>query len=164
MFREFISNSDKDLVIYGADNFSQFPRRDSSISSKTDRALAAACSNDAVILRGQLDHDYHRWLRSLGLGTDLVVSYDAQCGALTLSELIITNPEPVLELIKKTNRKPVYVPWYSGNAEKEAARVIGAQLLGASETETLKYNDKASFKHLCAIGYSSGFVCNGCPM
>ncbi|MBI9063465.1 MAG: ATP-grasp domain-containing protein [Marinilabiliaceae bacterium] len=149
MFREYISDSHNELVIYAADNFSQFPRRDSSIVSRTDRALAVACSNDLVLLRSRLDQDYHNWIRSFGLGSDLVVDYGADLQGLSLSELIIINPEPVLEMIQKTNRRPVYVPWFSGNIEKEAAKILGADLFGASESETLKYNDKASFKNIC---------------
>ncbi|MDH5367092.1 MAG: ATP-grasp domain-containing protein [Cyclobacteriaceae bacterium] len=149
MFREYISDSHNELIIYAADNFSQFPRRDSSIVSRTDRALAVACSNDLVLLRSRLDQDYHNWIRSLGLGSDLVIDYGAGMKGLSLSELIIINPEPVIEIIRETNRSPVYVPWFSSNIEKEAAKVIGAELFGASEAETLKYNDKASFKNIC---------------
>lgn len=68
---------------------------------------------------------------------------------MTLSELIINNPEPIKKIIRKTGRKPVYVPWFSGNRETEAAKVLGAELFGATESETLKYNDKASFKIIC---------------
>ncbi|MCD6565396.1 MAG: hypothetical protein J7K53_05590, partial [Bacteroidales bacterium] len=50
---------------------------------------------------------------------------------------------------KKTGKKPVYVPWFSGIVETEAAKVLGAELFGASESETLKYNDKALFKSIC---------------
>lgn len=149
MFREYISGNRNELIIYAADNFSQFPRRDSSILSRTDRALPVACSSDLVLLRGHLDHDYHAWIRSLGFGTNLVIEYSADLQGLSLSELVISNPEPVLELIQKTKRKPVYVPWFSSNIEKEAAKVLGAELLGASEAETLKYNDKALFKTTC---------------
>jgi biotin carboxylase len=41
------------------------------------------------------------------------------------------------------------VPWYSSNMESEAAKVLEAELFGAPESETLKYNDKASFKIIC---------------
>jgi len=37
--RECISINDKELIIYGTDNFSQFPRRDASVNSQCDRAL-----------------------------------------------------------------------------------------------------------------------------
>ena len=67
--RHCISDNDNELVIYGADSFSQFPRRDGSVRSKCDRALAAAGENDLVILRTTLDRDYHDWLLSCGLGT-----------------------------------------------------------------------------------------------
>ena len=105
--------------------------------------------NDLVVLRGTLDQEYHDWLRSLGLGSDLVVKYGEGSMGMTLSELIISNPEPIKEIIRKTDRKPVYVPWFSSNTETEAAKVLGAELFGAPESETLKYNDKASFKIIC---------------
>lgn len=148
-FRDCISNNDRELIIYAADNFSQFPQRDSSLSSKCDRTLSAAMSNDLVVLRGTLDHEYHNWLRSLGLGSDLVVQYGEDAMGKTLSELIIHNPEPIKEIIRILGQKPVYVPWFSGNLENEAAMVLGAELFGAPESETLKYNNKASFKKIC---------------
>lgn len=148
-FRECISNNDNELLIYAADSFPQFPRRDSTVSSKCDRALPVAKSNDLVVLRGTLNSEYHTWLRSLGLGSNLVAEYGEDAMGMTLSELIINNPEPIKEIIRKTGRKPVYVPWFSGNREKEVAKVLGAELFGAPESETLKYNDKASFKIIC---------------
>jgi hypothetical protein len=148
-FRDCISDNDNELVIYSADNFAQFPQRNSSVVSKSDRPLAAVTSNDLVVLRGVLDYEYHNWLRSLGLGSDLIVEYGADTEGMSLSELILINPDPIIEMIQKTGRKPVYVPWFSGIVENEAAKVLGAELFGASESETLKYNDKASFKNIC---------------
>ena len=147
--RKCISSNDKELIIYGADNFSQFPRRNASVSSKCDRTLPAARRDDLVVLRGKLDHEYHNWLRSHGLGPDHVVEYKAQSREMTLSELIINNPEPIKKIIRKTGKKPVYVPWFSGRMETGAAQVLGADLFGASESATLKYNDKAAFKIVC---------------
>ena len=108
--RKCISSNDKELIIYGTDNFSQFPRRDASVSSKCDRALPVACQDDLVVLRGKLDFEYHNWLHSHGLGPDHVVQYKAQSREMTLSELIVNNPEPIKKIIQKTGRKPVYVP------------------------------------------------------
>ncbi|MBC2712449.1 MAG: hypothetical protein HGJ94_16135 [Desulfosarcina sp.] len=147
--RKCISINDKELIIYGTDNFSQFPRRDASVSSKCDRALPVACRNDLVVLRGKLDLEYLNWLHSHGLGPDHVVQYNAQSREMTLSELIVNNPEPIKKIIQKTGRKPVYVPWFSAHMETEAAEALGADLFGASELATLKYNDKASFKTIC---------------
>jgi hypothetical protein len=90
--RKCISSNDEELIIYGADNFAQFPRRDTSITSKFDRALPAARQDDLVILRGKLDREYHNWLRSCGLGSDYVVEYKALSREMTLSELIVKNP------------------------------------------------------------------------
>lgn len=148
-FRECISDNDNELIIYAADTFSQFPHRNSSVSSKCDRTLPVATSNDLVVLRGILDHEYHNWLRSLGLGSDLVVEYGIDAEGMNLSELILINPDPIIEMIKKTGRKPVYVPWFSSNSETAAAKALGAELFGAPESETLRYNDKALFKSIC---------------
>ncbi len=147
--RKCISNNDNELIIYGADLFSQFSRRDSSVNSKCDRALPVARRDDLVVLRGKLDHAYHKWLRSHGLGSDYVVEYNAQSRDMTLSELIINNPEPVKNIIRQIGKKPVYVPWFSGHMETEASKALGADLFGATETATLKYNDKSAFKTIC---------------
>jgi hypothetical protein len=99
--RKCISKNENELIIYGADNFSQFSRRDTSVNSKCDRALPVARGEELVVLRGKLDHAYHKWLRSHGLGSDYVVEYNAQSRDMTLSELIINNPEPVKNIIRQ---------------------------------------------------------------
>lgn len=147
--RECISNSDNELVIFAADRFSQFPRRDGSIRSSCDRALAAASSSDLVLLRGGQNQEYYVWLRSLDLGPDNVIEYNQLSSEFSLSQCILRNPEPVLKHIEKTGRKPVYVPWFSGQMEAEAAQVIGADLFGATEAATTQYNEKAEFKNIC---------------
>ena len=147
--RTTISDNKDELVIYAADNFAQFPRRDATATSKCDRALASALSDDLVVLRGELDQDYHRWLRSHGLGSDHVVAYNLPSIGETLSELIVANPQPVKTMISEMGRRPVYVPWFSTQMEAAAAKVLGADLFGATESDTLKYNDKAIFKALC---------------
>ncbi len=144
-----ISNNHNELIIYGADNFSQYPLRTSSVHSKCDRALAAARSEDLVVLRTTLDHDYYHWLRSCQLGPGHVVEYKTLSKDKSLSELIIENPGPVLKVIQETGRKPVYTPWFSGDLEKKAAQALGAKLFGASQGLTLRYNDKAEFKTIC---------------
>lgn len=147
--RECISNSDNDLVIFGTDNFSQFPRRDGSIRSSCDRALPAAASSDLVVLRGNQNREYFNWLRSLRLGPDNVVTYNQLSSEFTLAECIIKNPEPIIQCIEKTGRNPVYVPWFSGTMEAEAAKILGADLFGSAEATTLQYNDKSEFKVIC---------------
>ena len=49
--RTTISDNKDELVIYAADNFAQFPRRDALAASKCDRALAFARAEDLVVLR-----------------------------------------------------------------------------------------------------------------
>ncbi len=149
LLKECISSSEDELVIYGADNFAQFPRRDESIRSSCDRALPGASRNDLVVLRGKHDHEYYNWLRSHGLGPDHVVEYKELSRELSLAECIVNSPEPVIKIIHETGRKPVYVPWFSGRMEAEAAKILGAELFGATEAATLKYNDKSEFKAIC---------------
>ncbi len=148
-FRDCISNSDNECLVYGADNLSQFTRSNGHIHSKCDRALPAARSEDIVVLRGKLDRDYQSWLRSLGLGTDHVVAYDCSTGNTPLSRLIAENPEPVREVIQRINKKPVYVPWFSGSLEKRATKALRADLFGAAASLTWRYNEKAEFKNIC---------------
>jgi hypothetical protein len=147
--RKCISDNDNELVIYGADSFSQFPRRDGSVHSKCDRALAAASSNDLVVLRTSFDHDYYDWLHSCGLGSCHVVEYKTLSTDTSLTELILEDPEPVLKVIKELGRKPVYTPWFSGSLEEKAAKILGAEHFGTSQAVTLKYNDKGEFKAIC---------------
>ena len=149
LLRCIISNDENEIIVYSADSFSQFPKRNASVSSKCDRALAAARSNDLVVLRGKLDKEYQQWLNSHGLGTDYVVEYKQPDTGRTLSELIVENPDPVKKVIQKLGGNPVYVPWYSMQQETMAANIIGAKLFGSAESNTLKYNDKATFKALC---------------
>ncbi|MCK4623607.1 MAG: hypothetical protein KAT62_15515 [Desulfuromonadales bacterium] len=147
--RTTISDNTDELIVYAADSFSQFPRRDTAVTSKCDRALASARAEDLVVLRGELDQDYHRWLRSHGLGTDHIVAYNMPPSGETLSELIVANPQPVKKKISEMGRKPIYTPWFSTQMEAVAAKTLGADLFGAAESDTLKYNDKATFKALC---------------
>lgn len=149
LLSECISKSNDELVIYATDNFAQFPRRDDSIRSSCDRALPAASTNDLVVLRGKQNREYYRWLRSLNLGPEHVIEYHQLSSELSLAECIVRDPEPVLKFIDETGRKPVYVPWFSGRMEAEAAKILGAELFGATETSTIKYNDKAEFKNVC---------------
>ena len=147
--RTAISCNKDDLVVYAADNFSQFPRRDATAASKCDRALAFSSVDDLVVLRGVLDQDYHHWLRSHQLGSDHVVAYNMPPSGKTLSELIVENPQPVKRMISKIGGKPIYVPWFSSGTEAAAANALGADLFGATESDTLLHNDKAAFKVLC---------------
>ncbi|MCP4120070.1 MAG: hypothetical protein GY737_32670 [Desulfobacteraceae bacterium] len=148
-FRECISNSDTECLVYGADNLSQFTRSNGHIRSKCDRALPAARPEDIVVLRGKPDRAYQSWLRSLGLGTDHVVAYGCSTGKTPLSRLIADNPEPVKAAIRKLNKKPVYVPWFSGNLENAAAQALGADLFGAPGALTWRHNEKSMFKTIC---------------
>lgn len=148
-FRECISENNEECLVYGTDNLSQFTLANGQIASKCDRALAAAQSNDIVVLRGDLDQEYQTWLRSLGLGTDHVLAYGESSRKKTLSQVIVENPEPVQRIIQGMDKKPVYVPWFSSETEEMAARAIGADLFGAPAALTWRYNEKSIFKEIC---------------
>ncbi len=83
------------------------------------------------------------------MGPGHVVEYKESSKEFSLSECIIQNPAPILKIIEKTGRRPVYVPWYSGRKEAEVAAILGADLFGATEDATIKYNDKAVSKDIC---------------
>ena len=147
--RKCISADDNELVIYGSDIFSQFPQRNNLVSLKCDRALAAASSDDLVLIRTAADHDYYDWLRSCGLGPKHIIEFKTSSVDISLSELILEDCSSVLTVINELGRKPVYTPWFNGTLEAKAATVLGAELFGSAHDLTLKYNDKAKFKTLC---------------
>ncbi len=146
-FREAVSSDARESLVFAADNLAQFTLAQPGVACKCDRALPCARPNDIVVLRHKPDQDYMRWLKSLGLGANHIVSYDRD--DKPLSRLIIENPSPVHEKIQKIGKQPVYVPWFSGKQESDAAKAIGAKLFGARTDLTWHYNDKAAFKSLC---------------
>jgi len=149
-FRQSILENDDECLVFGADNLSQFTRPAGHIAAKCERALACATQTDIVLLKDALDQGYQSWLRSLGLGTDHVVTYGTVHPEKRLSELVLENPGPVKAAIRKTGKRPVYFPWLSGKAEAQAAKAMGADLFGASPSLTRRYNHKAAFKQICA--------------
>ncbi|WDP85105.1 MAG: hypothetical protein HUN05_08120 [Desulfobacter sp.] len=117
--------------------------------SRCNRALAVAGQGDLVVLRTEFDRDYRDWLQANGLGTDRLVEYGVQSDEMTLSEMIVKNPDPILEVISTLGKDPVYVPWFSGQMEKAAADILGAKLFGSPKSLTRTYNDKVCFKRIC---------------
>lgn len=148
-FRQSILDNEDECLVFGADNLSQFTQPTDRITAKCERALACATPKDIVLLNDALDQGYQSWLRSLGLGTDHVVSYETIRSEKLLSKLIMENPGPVKKAIQETGKKPVYFPWMSGRTEVLAAKAMGADLFGASPSLTLKYNHKTVFKQVC---------------
>jgi len=94
-FRQSILENDDECLVFGADNLSQFTRPAGHIAAKCERALACATQTDIVLLKDALDQGYQSWLRSLGLGTDHVVTYGTVHPEKRLSELVLENPGPV---------------------------------------------------------------------
>lgn len=146
-FRDALSRDAGESLIFAADNLAQFTLAGPGTACKCDRALPGAAPGDIVVLREPPEAGYLAWLRSLELGPGCIVTYDRS--DKSLSRLIAENPEPVLSRIRDAGRKPVYVPWYSGEAETAAAGSLGADLFGARPELTLKYNDKVVFKEIC---------------
>jgi len=121
---------------------------DTDIHYQTARALVLAQDSDVVVLTAPLHTEYHKWLRSFGLSTDKVVSYNQKTDPKILSELILSNPSPVKELISKDY---TFVPFYCSEQETECAKVLGTKLFGCDEGITLQFFDKVKFKEECKM-------------
>ncbi|MCB9030034.1 MAG: hypothetical protein H6619_03210 [Deltaproteobacteria bacterium] len=153
-FRDVISTSNNDLVIFASDVLGQphralYAETNPYVYAKCSRALPVAKNEDLVLLSGKLDQQYYQWIRSLGMGPAETVAFGYEGVDKSLSELVIENPAEVLKTIEKTGRKPIYVPFYSGHTEAECAKTLGAELFGAEEGVCAKYFSKATFKEEC---------------
>lgn len=153
--RYCLSQDETESVVFACDVLSQphyrkaVKKTDHTVHLKCSRALPVAEEQDVVVLSGALDREYHAWLRTLGFSTDHVVEYGHPTAFEPLSQTIKRDPKPVLETISKAGGKPVYVPFYSGAAETEAAKLLEADLFGCEEEIGLKYFNKESFKAEC---------------
>lgn len=154
-FRECISTDPQETVVFATDILSQPQYRkknggfDPLVYTKCARAIPIAREGDIVVTVGDTNQDYYGWLRTLGLGPREVVSYPVPQEPQTVSEMIAADPTPVLRAIERTGKSPVYVPFYSGDLETSAARILNASLLGCEESITRKYFNKDSFKEVC---------------
>ena len=154
-----ISEDETETRIFACDVLSQPCYRDllrdidPNIHLKTTRSLPIAEESDIVVLTGPLNLEYYTWLREIGFSTKHIVSYNCKSAAVPLTDLIIKDPQALLTAIADTGKKPVFVPFYSGNAEEKAARLIKADLFGSPEELSLKYFNKDTFKKEClALG------------
>lgn len=153
--RRSISSSDEEVAVFTVDVLSQphyrtkYTDYDPLVHTKCSRALPVALSSDVVVLSGSLDREYYEWLRGLGLGPDTVVEYHQETAKNTLSELILASPNRVKKAIRATGRRPIVVPFYSGESEQELCRLLDADLFGCDEKVILKYFNKESFKAEC---------------
>jgi len=153
--RAAISSSYDDVVVYAMDVMAEpcrnaFLKKNPYIQAKCSRALPIASRQDIVVLAQKPNQEYLEWLRSLGLGPEVVVSYDYTDAKLSLSELIIRDPKPVLDAIKATGRDPILVPFFSGKLEEKAAEILGARLFASKEEITMRFFNKENFKKECA--------------
>lgn len=154
--RRCISNDDGEYVLFAVDVIAQphyrseYLQYDPHVHAKCSRALPAALPGDVVVLTGSLDRAYYEWLRGFGIGPDHVVELRREGTRASLSELILDHPEPVARVLRRLgDRRPVYVPFYSGENERRAAELLGADLFGCDESIILKYFNKESFKREC---------------
>ncbi len=153
-FRTSISDSASDLVIFASDILSEpqrevFARLNPYSYAKCARALPVANEEDLVVLTGDLDKEYYQWLRNLGFGPKYVHAYGYKGTDKILSDLILSDPNPIKKIIKESGRTPVFVPFYSGAKEKECTDLLEAELFGAEAGVCSKYFNKGSFKEEC---------------
>lgn len=147
--------SGDNLVVFAMDVLSEpcrnvFLELNPYIQAKCSRALPIAGRDDVVVLAQRRDEQYCDWLKDLGLGPAEVVEYHATDSNRSLSELIIDNPKPVLEAVERVGKNPIFVPFFSGQKEMEAANTIGADFFGSDEEITLEYFNKEKFKEVCS--------------
>ncbi|MDC0359077.1 hypothetical protein OAO01_09695 [Oligoflexia bacterium] len=155
-FRDAISLDPQEVVVFGVDISSQpgwganALKNDPFLWSKCSRALPIAREEDIVVLLGKLDEQYYQWIRNLGLGPAHIVEYGEMAPKNPLAECIAMNPTPVQEAIARTGRKPLFVPFYSGQMEQRAAKSLNAKLYGGAPEKIIKkYFQKDSFKNEC---------------
>ncbi len=114
------------------------------------RALPIAESSDIVVLSAPLNQSYYQWLRSHGLSTEHVYSYNLEDTTSSLAEIISSNPQPVLDLIQSQSGTAVYLPFYGSEQDQiTAEQILGIKFYGSEEKITLQYFDKLIFKNIC---------------
>ncbi|RMD85602.1 MAG: hypothetical protein D6808_04920 [Candidatus Dadabacteria bacterium] len=59
------------------------------------------------------------------------------------------NPKPLLDAIRETGKKPVFVPFYSSSQEKVCAELLEAELFGSEPNVCSRYFSKNTFKEEC---------------
>ncbi len=145
------SLGDESTVLFAHEYRSQpdlgLEKRHPLISKKNDSMLTVAREDDILLLTDDYDHDYHKWIRSLGYGTDNIYVFEKD-GSKTLPELMMSD-DNFSTWLNNFSSDLIYVPRYSGPLENAAASHIGAKLLGSDANTTLKFYDKSYFKNFC---------------
>lgn len=153
--RSHISSSEDEVVIHAVDILAspQYRKLYQDINplsyTKCSRALPSALEEDIVVLIGDVDTEYHSWLRSFGLGTDRIVSYGRNNSDESLSEIILKDPKPLEDAIAASGRKPLIVPFYCGDLEHDVAVHLKAELFGSPASVTELFFNKEIFKAEC---------------
>jgi len=151
--RQSVAKKPSEKILFATDVLSQ-PASDVMLKSdpllhhQCSRALPIAETDDVVVLQGELDEPYHRWLRSLGLSTDNIVVYGEKIASGPLSQVITKNPKPLLEALD-TLEDFVFLAFYLSSEDIECAKSLGIRTFGCDEQTTIKYFDKLSFKQEC---------------
>lgn len=151
--RESVSGSSQKQILFATDVLSQpasdvMLRNDPLLHHQCSRALPIASQNDIVVLQGELDEAYHRWLRSLGLSTDNIVSYGEKEASGPLSRVIEQDPSRVTSLLSDPSQY-AYLAFYLAKQDIACAESLGVTPFGCDEDITIKYFDKLSFKREC---------------
>jgi len=152
--RECVSRSRKESVVFAVDVLSQPKYRetllqlDPDVRSRCSRALPLARNEDIVVLSAPTDTEYYQWLRDHEMGPERVVVYDLSESSVSLSEAITAEPDKLKKAIVETGKAPVYLPFYCGESDVSAAKVLDAELFGCDESIVLEYFDKTKFKEV----------------
>lgn len=115
---------------------------------KCSRALLIAAESDIVVLSGPLNHPYYEWLRQHGFGPATVVAYGQERTEISLADMVRSDPEPVRRQVRRTARRPVYIPFFANTSDHRAADALGAEIYGCDPAITLSFYDKVRFKAL----------------
>ena len=157
-FRKVLNLPKNSYLLHAADiisapNRSQFFKSDKKgmrTHTHASRSLPIASKEDVVVLSAPLNKSYYNWLRSVGLSTDNIYTYNLKSTFKSLAEIIIENPAPVKKLLASLPGKAVYFPFYASKEDKTAAEdVLNIEFYGNEESIALKYFDKSTFKDIC---------------
>ena len=151
--RESIAPKNGKKILFATDVLSQpasdvMLKNDPFLHHQCARALPIASEDDVVVLQGEVDESYHKWLRSLGLSTDNLVIYGEKEASGPLSQVIQNNPTPVTSALGNPEDF-VYLAFYLADQDIKCAESLGVSAFGCDEETTIKYFDKLSFKQEC---------------
>lgn len=139
-----------DVIVFGHEFLSQpdptLLERIPTIQKRNELVLPMAENGDVVILGQKPTKGFWEWLRENNMSTDNMYILNGKQGVL-LPELIKGNTNLKKELEKIRGDK-WYFPRFSNETDKEAAKFLGINYLGANPNLTKRFHNKAMFKEL----------------